>query len=107
VSRWPLACAYAARPILAVSQDSRLDPAIGGCLRNHGETPSSTGLVQERGVDAAVPELTARGAVNSHGPKRPDHDRGSTAHGGRPDQPISGAARAALRPLVQLYIKYV
>jgi hypothetical protein len=40
-----LACAYAAASILAVSQDSRLDPAIGGCLRNHGETPSSTGLV--------------------------------------------------------------
>src|SRR5207253_7276050 len=40
--------------ILAVSQDSRLDPAIGGCRRNHGGTPSSTGLVQEHSVGAAV-----------------------------------------------------
>jgi len=36
---------------------SRLDPAIGGCLRNHGETASSAVLVLERSVDAAVPEL--------------------------------------------------
>jgi hypothetical protein len=76
-------------------RSSRLDPAIGGRLRNHGATPSSTGLVQERGVDAAVPELMARGAVNSHGPKRLDHDRASAAHGRRPDQPISGVAREA------------
>ena len=47
-----MACAYAAGSILAVSQDSRLDPAIGGCRRNHGETPSSTGLVQEHSVGA-------------------------------------------------------
>jgi hypothetical protein len=69
---------------LTPPRGSRLVPAIGGCMRNHGETASSLVRVQECGVDTAVPELARdRRCIRRRHGAGPQH---RAQRGGRPPE---------------------